>query len=480
MRQFSPLPSFHLLVVAALVTLGGCAVGPDYHQPTVETPSTYKEAHDWIPATPADTFDRGEWWKLFNDPTLNTLASQVEVSNQNIAAAAAAYEQARMMVRTQRAALLPTVSLNGGVTRAGGANGVDNAGATQNGSNASAVRNNYKVNIGASWEPDIWGRLRRAAQSANANFQASAADLAAARLSTQGELAINYFSLRQSDAQQKLLDDTIVGYRRVLQITQNQYAAGIVAKTDVLQAQTQLANALADEAGVARQRAQFEHAIAVLTGRAPGNFSLASAPWNTMVPEIPVGVPSTLLQRRPDIAAAERHVAAANEQIGIAKSAYFPSFGLTAADGFGASKVAQLFETSSQVWSVGLSAAQTIFNAGATGAQVSAARAARDQAAARYRQAVLTAFQDVEDQLTATRVLAQQQALRQQASQAADEAEVQMLNRYRAGQVDYTQVVSAQASALSARRALIQAQADRQTTAVALIQSLGGGWQSQP
>ena len=314
--------------------------------------------------------------------------------------------------------------------------------------------------------------------SASASAEASAADLASAQLSARGELATNYFSLRQTDEQAALLKTTISGYQRSLQITQNRYAAGIAAKTDVLQAQTQLANAQSDELGLSRQRAQLEHAIAVLIGRAPADFTLAPAPWNAEVPEVPLGVPSTLLQRRPDIAAAERRVAVANEQIGIAQSAFYPSLNLNASYGFGASRVADIFNASSSFWSLGLSAAEVIFNAGATRARVSGAEAAHDAAVAHYRQAVLVAFQDVEDQLAATRVLAQQQELRRQASQAADEAETQVLNRYRAGQVSYTEVVTAQATALSARRALVQAQADRKTTAVALIQSLGGGWQA--
>lgn len=476
--------SFFRLAPAALAIsalLCGCAVGPDYKRPDVDVPSAYKEAKGWTSAAPADAQDKGEWWKLFGDPALNDLIAQVNVSNQNIAQAAAAYEQARSLISAQRAAYFPTVSLNGGATRSGGSNG--NAGADVAGGNADnaaggagAVRNTYRVNIGATWEPDVWGRLRRAAEAAGASVEAGAADLAAARLSAQGELAADYFSLRQTDAQKTMLDETVAGYQRALQIAQNRYAAGIAAKTDVLQAQTQLANAQADAAGLARQRATLEHAIAVLVGKAPGDFTLSPAKWNVFIPEVPPGVPSTLLQRRPDIASAERRVAAANAEIGVAEAAYFPSLSLTASDGFSSSSMANLLKTSSNVWSVGLSAAQTVFDAGATHARVSSAAAARDQAAARYRQTVLTAFQDVEDQLTATRVLAQQEALRRQASQSADEAETQMVNRYRVGQVDYSQVVSAQAAALSARRALVQAQADRQTAAVALIQSLGGTW----
>ncbi|MBK5203983.1 MAG: efflux transporter outer membrane subunit [Polaromonas sp.] len=457
---------FAAAVLALLVT--GCAVGPDYHRPATPDVSTFKEAEGWVAAAPADALERGPWWLLFGDPVLDQLAARVEVSNQNVAAAVAAYAQARALVREQRASLFPSVTLDGKGSR------------SVSGSTNGSVNNNYQLGIGASWEPDVWGRLGRAADGAAASAQASAADLAAATLSAQGELAVNYFSLRQLDAQKTLLASTLDGYQRALEITQNRYTAGISAKTDVLQAQTQLANAQADDAGLQRQRAQLEHAIAVLMGQAPGNFSLGAAAWNPMVPEVPVGVPSTLLQRRPDIAAAERRVAVANEQIGIAKSAYYPSLSLSASYGLGASRVADLFSASSSVWAVGLSAAQALFNAGATSARVEGSEAAHAQAVARYRQTVLAAFQGVEDQLAATRVLLTQQELRRQASTAADQVEQQVLNRYRSGQVSYSEVIIAQATALSARRALVQAMADRQTTAVALIQSLGGGWQARP
>jgi NodT family efflux transporter outer membrane factor (OMF) lipoprotein len=296
-------------------------------------------------------------------------------------------------------------------------------------------------------------------------------------LSAQGELATDYFSVRQADAESALLQATIVGYQRALTITQNRYDAGIAPKTDLLQAQTQLANAQAELIGLTRTRAQFEHAMAVLTGKAPADFALAVAPWRATLPPIPVGVPSTLLQRRPDIAAAERRVASANAQIGIAQAAYYPSLNLSASGGSSASRVADLFAASTSIWSLGLSSAQVLFDAGATRERVNAARAGQEQAAARYRQTVLEAFASVEDQLNATTVLTQQQSLREQASRAADETEAQALNRYRAGQISYTEVVTAQASALSARRALVQLAASRQVTAVALIQALGGGWQ---
>ena len=464
-------PARHPVFAAAMLALllAGCAVGPDYQRPTTPDVSRFKEAEGWVPAAPADALERGPWWSLFGDPMLDQLAARVDVSNQNVAQAVGAYAQARALVREQRASMFPSVALNGGANRSHSSSSSVSGGRTGN---------SYQLSIGASWEPDVWGRLGRAVDSASASAQASAADLASARLSAQGELAINYLTLRQVDAQKALLESTLAGFQRTLEITQNRYAAGIAAKSDVLQAQTQLANAQADDAGLVRQRAQLEHAIAVLVGEAPGNFYLAPAAWRPSVPEIPVGVPSTLLQRRPDIAAAERAVAVANEQIGIARSAYYPSLPLGASYGFGASRVADLFSASSSVWSLGLSAAQTLFNAGATTARVEGREAAHAQAVARYRQTVLTAFQGVEDQLAATRVLLTQQDLRRQASQAADQVEQQVLNRYRSGQVSYTEVITAQATALSARRAMVQAMADRQTTAVALIQSLGGGWQA--
>lgn len=466
-RQGTP---FIIALTLALLT-AGCAVGPDYQRPATAEVSAFKEAGDWVRAAPADMLDRGPWWTLFGDPVLNELAARVEVSNQNVAIAVAAYAQARALVREQRASLFPLVTLNSGASRAR-SSGNTSTGAT------GRVGNNYQLSIGGSWEPDVWGRLGRAVDGASAGAQASAADLASAKLSAQGELAANYFALRQTDAQKVLLERTLEGFQRSVEITQNRYTAGIVAKTDVLQAQTQLANAQADNAGLVRQRAQLEHAIAVLVGEAPGNFSLPAMAWKPSVPDIPVGVPSTLLQRRPDIAAAERRVASANEQIGIAKTAYYPSISLSASAGTGASRVADLFSAPSLIWSLGLSAAQVLFDAGTTSARVDGATASYDQSVARYRQTVLVAFQDVEDQLAATRVLQVQQELRRQASEAADQVEQQVLNRYRAGQVGYTEVITAQATALSARRALVQAMADRQTTAVALIQSLGGGWQA--
>lgn len=457
-----PFSRIHAAVLATLAfAISGCAVGPKYVVPTSAESPVYKEAEGFVVAAPADTLEKGPWWQLFGDPVLNQLAESVEVSNQNIAAAVANYTQARAIVAQQRASLFPTVNLTSSADRNGGSGNTNNA---------------YRLAIGGTWEPDIWGRLRAGVTAAQASAAISAADLAAARLSSQGELAANYFSLRELDAERALLQSTIEGYERVRQITSNRFQAGITARSDVLQAETQLATAKNDDLGLALQRAQLEHAIAVLIGKAPSTFALPVAPWTQTVPDVPTGVPSTLLQRRPDIAAAERRVAVANEQIGIARSAYYPDIGLSASYGTAGTAVGDLFKASTAAWSFGLSAAQTIFNAGATRAAVEGAEASQQAAVAQYRQTVLSAFADVENQLAATRVLVQQQALRKQASDAADQVEAQFLNRYKAGQVSYTEVVQAQTTALSARRSLVQVQADRQATAVALIQSLGGGW----
>jgi len=477
-------------LAAALLTvslLAGCAVGPGYQRPTTPEPGAYKELQGWVPAAPADALERGPWWTLFGDPQLNELAASVEVSNQNVAAAVAAYAQARALVTEQRASLFPSVTLNGSGTRSGtrgGGSGNATVDANGNiiggGSEGGSVRNAYRLSLGTSWEPDVWGRLRAGVTAASASAQASAADLASARLSAQGEVASDYLQLRSVDAQRALLANTIAGYERELKIQQNRYNVGIIPHSDVYQAETQLANAQSDDLTLARQRAQLEHAIAVLVGKTPAEFAIAPNPtWQVTVPEVPVGVPSTLLQRRPDIAAAERRVAAANEQIGIARSAYFPNIGLSASYGTSASRVGELFNASAAAWSFGLSAAQTLFDAGATRARVAGARAAHEEAVARYRQTVLDAFADVEDQLAATRMLSQQQELQRRASEAADKVEQQVLNRYKAGQVSYTDVVQAQITALNARRALVTTQSTRQTTAVALVQALGGGWHAE-
>ncbi len=423
----------------------------------------------WLPAVPADTLDRGAWWTLFGDPELDRLAARVEVSNQTVAAAVAAYAQARTLVREQRAGLLPSLGVSASAQRSGGRDG-------SNGSSGTSLQ----AGLDASWEPDLWGRLRSGVDAAGASAQASAADLAAARLSAQGQLATAYFSLREADAEIALLQSTVEGYERALQITQNRYAAGVVARTDVLQAQTQLANTRASLASLQGQRGRYEHAVAVLVGEAPGDFALAPAAWRDAAATIPLGVPSVLLQRRPDIASAERAVAAANAQIGIQRAAYFPSLALSGSVGRAGSRVSDLFGASGVLWSLGVSVAQTLFDAGATRARVEGAEAGRDAAVARYRQTVLGAFQSVEDQLSALRAAAEQEVFQREASAAADAIEMQTLNRYRAGQLGYTDVVTAQVSALNARRALLQLALARQVAAVSLIQALGGGWRGAP
>jgi len=474
------------MAAAFFVLATGCAVGPDYQRPDSPTSAAFKEAEGWSPAAPADAIDRGRWWQLFEDPQLDALAQQVLVSNQNIAAAQAAYAQARALVSQQRAGLFPSIDLSGSATRSdsGGGNSSrtvtdSTTGETTVISGGGSINNSYRASIGASWEPDVWGRLRRTVEGAAASEQASAADLASATLSAQGELVTNYLSLRETDAEIALLKQTLEGYERALQIAQNRYQVGVAPRTDLLSAQTQLYGTQADMESLARQRGQLEHAIAVLVGQAPANFRLEPAPWNGIVPGVPVGLPSTLLQRRPDIAAAERRLANANAQIGIARSAYFPNLSLSASYGSSTSSLSELFSASSMLWSLGVSATETLLDFGARKAQVAQARAGYDQAVATYRQSVLAAFADVEDQLTGARVLERTQQLRRQASTVADENEGLVLNRYKAGQVAFSEVVTAQASALSARRTLIQASLDRQTTAVALIQAIGGGWDAE-
>ena len=473
MTASMPSFPFSLGAVGVLVlSLSGCAIGPRYETPTATNPGAFKEAAaaaGWLPAAPADALDRGEWWKLFNDGNLDELAARVQVSNQNIAAAVGNYAQAQALVREQRAALFPQVSVDGSGRRSG---------ALRSGSSGTTPTNAFSATLGVDWAPDVWGRLRQSVTSAQAGAQASEADLALARLSAIGNLATNYFSLRETDAEIVLLDETIAGYERAYQITNNRYRAGISAQTDVLQAQTQLLSTRADRVSLTRNRATYEHAIAVLVGSAPNDFSLPASKWTPTVPGVPTGVPSTLLQRRPDIAAAERAVASANAQIGIARTAYFPSFGLSGSVGSSASRVGDLFSASNTLWSLGLSVAQVVFDGGAISARVDEAKGSYDASVARYRQTVLTAFQSVEDQLTAAATLGQQEGLRLQASLAADKTEQQLLNRYRAAQVSYTDVVTAQAAALNARRTLVQLQVNRQNAAVALIQNLGGGWEA--
>ena len=469
----------------ALLALGACtALAPNQKADAPTTPAFLETPPGWMAAAPADTLARGPWWTLFNDPVLDQLTPQVAVNNQNIAAAAAAVEESRAAVAEQRAGFFPTLSLDGGVTRSGVGGKSGSGTTTSDGTVVTTSKSNrttrYTLGLGASWEPDLWGRVANGVSAARATAQASEADLANATLSAQVAFVTDYLSVREADAEIVALQTTIEGYQRSLTITQNRYNAAIAQKSDVLQAQTQLASAQADLASLKQQRAQLFHAMAVLAGQAPAAFTLPAGDWHaTAVPAVPVGVPSALLQRRPDIAAAERRVAVANANIGVARAAYFPSLTLSANGNAGSTSLSDLFNASSFAWSLGLSLAETIFDGGARTARVEEAQASWKQSVANYRQTVLTAFSSVEDQLSAASSLEEQQALRRVASQAADQTEQEMQNRYKQGLVAYTDVVTAQASALSARRSLMQVSLNRQTAAINMVSALGGGWSTE-
>lgn len=460
-----------------LLALAGCSFAPAYRRPVTATiPASFKEAPGWRTALPADDVARGEWWKLFGDPVLDALEAKVAVTNQNVAAAVAAYDQARATVREQRGALFPLVDLSASGTRVGSFGNTQATVGTGSGANTGSGSERYTLSIGASWEPDLWGRLRNSVKQAGALAEASRADLANATLSAQGELALNYIQLRSLEAQKAILDTSVQSYERALQITRNRYAQGVVARVDVLQAETQLRNTRAEDADLIRQRALLEHAIAVLVGENPSTFSVPAAPWRRVVPEVPAVLPSALLERRPDIAAAERRVAAANAAIGIRKAAFFPTIGLSGSTGLNASSLGSLFEAASSVWSLGLTGALTLLDFGARSAQVAEARAAYAQAVAQYRQTVLAAFQQVEDELAAIRVLARVAEERSAAAEAANKVEQITRNQYLSGILGYSDVIAAQATALSARRTAVIAQVDRQVAAISLIQAIGGRW----
>jgi len=469
------------LTVTSLLALGACtALAPNQKFDAPSSARYLEPPPGWMAAAPADTLARGPWWTLFNDPVLDQLAPQVAVSNQNVAAAAAAVEESWATVREQRAAFFPTLSLDAGATRSGvgGHSSSTSSGVTT--SAGSGAGNRFSLGLSASWEADLWGRIANTVSAASATAQASEADLANATLSAQTTFVTDYLSVREADAEIVTLKTTIVGYQRALTITQNRYNAAIAQKSDVLQAQTTLANAQANLAALVQQRAQFFHAMAVLAGQPPATFTLPAGDWNsTTVPAIPVGVPSDLLQRRPDIASAERHVAAANANIGVARAAYYPSLTLSGSANEGAARLGDLFNASSFAWSLGVSLAETIFDGGARTARVDEAKATWKESVANYRQTVLTAFSSVEDQLSAASSLEEQQALDKVASQAADQTEQIMQNQYQQGIVAYTDVVTAQATALSARRTLMQVTLSRQTAAINMVAALGGGWSTQ-
>ncbi len=477
-RAMRHAPRLALLCAAAALSfqLSGCAVGPDYHKPAAAVPESYKEAPEgWKTAQPADTADRGPWWLIYDDAQLNGLMDQLNANNQTVAQYAAAYRQARALVGEARAAYFPVVSASFSGSRARSPARVSNANSSSFAGGGS-ISNNVNLGLDATWEPDLWGKVSRTVSAQEAGQQGAAADLANARLSAQATLAQTYFTLRSLDAQQKLLDDTVAAYQKSLQLTQNKYAQGVAGRADVIQAQTQLqsAQAAAIDNGVAR--AQDEHAIAVLVGQPASAFSIPASPLTATPPALPVTMPSALLERRPDIASAERKAAAANEQIGVAISAFFPTLTLSASGGFESSVLSQLLSMPSRFWTLGPSLAATVFDAGLRRAQTEAARAAYDQQVAAYRQTVLAAFQNVEDNLASQRILAQEIAVQQQAVESALHALRIVTNEYKAGTTDYQNVLSSQTTAFTAQQKLASIAGQRMVSSVGLVKALGGGW----
>ncbi len=459
----------------SLLAVSACVVGPRYQRPTVDTPPAFKEAEGWTSAAPADELDRGPWWTLFDDAELTSLEADVAAHNQTLAGAEATYRQARALVAEARAAYFPTINLAVSTTGAGSFGKTASSGVIQAGQSTGAT-SQYEIEPGLTWAPDLWGKVRRQVESARATAQADAATAANTRLSLQTELAADYLQLRATDEEIRLYDKTAKGYEQVLKVSQNQYAAGTQAKSAVLTAQTELYDAQSQIQALQQTRQQLEHAIAVLAGRPPSELTLAPKPFDLKIPDVPVAVPSTLLQRRPDIAAAERAVKAANANVGVAVAAYYPTLTVTASTGLAGNSFGNLFNAKNSAWSLGASAAEPIFEGGLRGATVRAAKAARDQTVAQYRQTVLTALQQVEDELVALRKLEQEDALDRRSSAAADEAEKIVVNQYKAGTAATTDVVVAEQTALTERRNLITAQENRLTAVVTLIEALGGGW----
>jgi NodT family efflux transporter outer membrane factor (OMF) lipoprotein len=450
-------------LAAMLTLLSACTVGPDYVRPSAPVPAAFKEG--WKTAEPRDGELRGKWWEVFADPLLNRLEEQVDISNQTLAQAEAQYRQALALVQAARAAYFPTVLADVSTIRSRAA-----------GSPNTGSRNDYSSALSAVWEVDLWGRVRRSVESSTASAQASAADVETTRLSAQALLAQDYFQLRGLDAQQQLLDETVAAFEKSLRLTQNRYAAGVAAKSDVVLAEAQLKTTQAQAIDNGVQRAQLEHAMALLLGEPPSSFALARAPLTAVPPPIPVGLPSGLLERRPDIAAAERQVAAANAQIGVAKAAYFPSLTLSASGGFQSSTLADWFTVPSRFWSVGPVLAETLFNGGLRRAQTAQAIATYDASVAAYRQTVLTGFQEVEDNLAALRILEQEARVQDEAVRAARQSVVLTTNQYKAGIVSYLSVVVVEAAALNNERTAVDILSRRLTASVLLIQALGGGW----
>lgn len=457
-----------LPAVAAAALLSACAAGPDYVRPALPVPAAYKEAGDWKPAEPRPAASGLAWWKAYGDPVLDGLEADADHANQNIRESEAAYRQAKALADADRAGLFPSIGLDAGAERAR--------------SNANGVHTGNSVSLGlaASWEPDLWGGVRRQVEAGNAGAQASADDLAAARLSIQTTLAQDYLQLRIADQQRDLYAATVDAYTKALKLTRAQHDAGVALQSDVALAEAQLAQAQAAAVDLEAARAQLEHAIAVLTGRAPAQFTLAAAPAGQPLalstPAMPAGLPSALLEHRPDIAAAERRAAAANAGIGVARAAYFPQLTLGASGGFSAAALGSLFDAPARVWSLGAALAQALFDGGLRGARSAQAEAAYDVAVAQYKQTVLGGFQQVEDQLALLRLLDQEATLQDQAVRASQQAERLALAQYRAGTASYLGVVTAQTLSLNNQRSAVQLRGRLVAASISLVAATGGGW----
>ena len=460
-----------LTPVLLALLLSGCAVGPDYHRPTVNVPTQYKEAKGWREATPQDAQSKGEWWAVYHDATLSGLLGQVSISNQNVAQYEAQYRQAKALVSASRSDLFPSATYTGSSTRSG------SAGSSTTG--ARTTSNSQSLEASASWELDIWGKLRRTLEENKASAQASAAELANITLSAQSELAQDYFQLRIMDQQIALYQQSVDAYQRYLTVINNKYQAGSESRATLAQAQMQLETARASALDITWQRAQAEHAIALLIGKTPAEFTLPAAELKATLPAIPHAVPSSLLQRRPDIAYAERNVAAANAAVGVAIAGYYPDLTLSATGGFTSSALHNLISLPNRVWSLGPSLSGTLLDFGATSSKVDQARAAYDADVASYRQAVLTGFQEVEDYLVELNTLQAEMLAQQHATAAAQDSARVTRNQYEAGMIDYLDVATTENSSLSQQQSLLSLQSTQWVASVQLIAALGGGWQAR-
>lgn len=464
------------------ILLAACTVGPDYQKPDAPVSVTYKELRGWTVAQPQETADRGDWWAIYRDPELDALERQVDISNQTVKQFEAQYRNAVALVREAQASLFPVAGLNANVTRSPGfgGGGRSSTGASSSsfsgGSSGGAPRTQYTVEGTITWDLDVWGRVRRQVESQLAGAQVSAADLANGRLSAQSTLATDYFDLRAEDSLTALLRDTVAYYQRALEIVQNQHNAGTVSSADVVTARAQLEGARAQLVGVGVQRALFEHAIAVLTGHPPADLTIAPTALASEVPVMPPSLPSTLLQRRPDIAAAERLMQQENALIGVQEAAFYPDISLSTLGEFVGTPLSELFTVANRFWSLGAAASETLFNGGARSAAVAAARAGYDQSVATYRETVLTALQQVEDELSSLRILEQQEHAEQTAVAAAQQAVTVTFNQYRAGIVAYTSVITEQTALLADQQSALAVQQSRLVASVALVEALGGGW----